>query len=229
MEQLLHKGSEISDLAYLRVLQLVHFQTSILVEDLKAHELPHMSPRTPYEATEFRRSLTGSAPVTGLSTSAAISNMLETAMEELFVSYTEGQRYMERECKGLVFLYGNLLANFARFHVREIFFSKTIPNQPLLAQKGQKAKSSMFDRMVNQISNATTTAATAGGSTPSAQAAAALMRFGVINSDRISDKSIEEPLREEDGILSIDIAERMLKWHAEAIGRCVELSPSNDV
>ncbi|KAF8812277.1 exocyst complex component Sec10 [Phlegmacium glaucopus] len=211
MEQLLHRGSEVSDLAYLRVLQLVHFQTSVLVEDLKAHELPHMSPRTPYEATEFRRSLTGSAPVTGPSTSATISTMLENAMEELFVSYTEGQRYMERECKSLVFLYGNLLANFVRFH------------------KGQKAKSSMFDRMVNQISNATTTAATAGGSTPSAQAAAALVRFGVINSDRISDKSNEEPLREEDGILSIDVAERMLKWHAEAIGRCVELSASNDV
>lgn len=90
----------------------------------------------------------------------------------------------------------------------------------------------MFDRMVNQISSATTTAATAataGANTPSAQAAAALMRFGVINPDRNSDKSNEEPLREEDGMLSIDIAERMLKWHAEAIGRCVELSPTNDV
>jgi hypothetical protein len=121
MEQLLHKGADISDLAYLRVLQLVHFQTSALVEDLKSHELPHMSPRTPYEATEFRRSLAGSAPVTGPSTSAAISTMLETAMEELFVSYTEGQRYMERECKNLMFLYGIILANFSRFHVREIF------------------------------------------------------------------------------------------------------------
>ena len=118
MEQLLHRGSDISDLAYLRVLQLVHFQTSALVEDLKSHELPHMSPRTPYEATEFRRSLAGSAPVTGPSTSAAISTMLETAMEELFVSYTEGQRYVERECKSLTILYGILLANFSRFHVR---------------------------------------------------------------------------------------------------------------
>lgn len=120
MEQLLHRASDISDLAYLRVLQLVHFQTSALVEDLKLHELPHMSPRTPYEATEFRRSLAGSAPVSGPS-SAAISTMLEIAMEELFVSYTEGQRYMERECKSLMFLYGNLLANFSRFHVRDIF------------------------------------------------------------------------------------------------------------
>ncbi|KDR83919.1 hypothetical protein GALMADRAFT_236418 [Galerina marginata CBS 339.88] len=210
MEQLLHRGTEISDLAYLRVLQLVHFQASALVEDLKAHELPHTSPRTPYEATEFRRSLAGSAPVTGISGAAAISTMLETAMEELFVPYTEGQRYMERETKSLATLYGNLLTNFTRYH------------------KAQKGKSSMFDRMVNQITSTTTTAANSGNTT-SAQAAAALMRFGVINPDRITDKSNEEPIREEDGVLSVDVAEKMLKWHAEAIGRCVELSPPNDV
>ena len=87
----------------------------------------------------------------------------------------------------------------------------------------------MFDRVVNQISSATTTAATAGTNTPSAQAAAALLRFGVINPDRNSEKSAEEPVLEEDGDLNIEVAERMLKWHAEAVGRCVELSPSNDV
>ncbi|KAF8204797.1 exocyst complex protein [Pholiota molesta] len=200
MEQLLHKGSDISDLAYLRVLQLVHIQASALVEDLKAHELPQMVSRTPYEATEFRRSLAGSAPVTGSAPSAAISTMLETAMEELFVPYTEGQRYMERETKSLTALYGGLLANFARYHNTE-------------------GKSSMFDRMVNQISAATNTTTAGGASTTSAQAAAALMRFG----------SPEEPIREEDGVLSVDVAEKMLKWHAEAIGRCVELSPPNDV
>lgn len=124
MEQLLHRGSDISDLAYLRVLQLVHFQASALVEDLKAHELPHVSSRTPYEATEFRRSLAGSAPVTGTAPSTAISTMLETAMEELFVPYTEGQRYMERESRSLVTLYGNLLGNFARYHVRTRLASK---------------------------------------------------------------------------------------------------------
>ncbi|KJA29885.1 hypothetical protein HYPSUDRAFT_174827 [Hypholoma sublateritium FD-334 SS-4] len=212
MEQLLHKGTDISDLAYLRVLQLAHLQASTLVEDLKAHELPHMASRTPYEVTEFRRSLMGSAPATGAAPSAAISTMLETAMEELFVPYTEGQRYMERETKNLTTLYGNLLANFARYH-----------------QKTQKGKSSMFDRMLNQISSTTVANAAAGGNTPSAQAAAALMRFGVINPDRNNDKSPEEPIRDEDGALSIDLAEKMLKWHAEAIGRCVELSSANDV
>jgi len=230
MEQLLHKGAEISDLAYLRVLQLVHFQASMLVEDLKAHELPHTSSRTPYEATEFRRSLAGSAPVTGPAGSTAISTMLETAMEELFVPYTEGQRYMERESKSLTTLYSQLLAIFARFHVSISFCAQPArANLLSISQKAQKAKSSMFDRMVNQISAATTTTTSTGASTTSAQAAAALMRFGGINSERNADKSNEEPVREEDGTLSVDVAEKILKWHAEAIGRCVELSSPNDV
>jgi exocyst complex component 5 len=81
--------------------------------------------------------------------------------------------------------------------------------------------------MVIQLS-AAAAPSTSGSSTPSAQAAAALMRFGGINAAN-QDRSTEEPIREEDGLLSIDTAERMLKWHAEAIGRCVELSLANDV
>ncbi|CCM05559.1 uncharacterized protein FIBRA_07786 [Fibroporia radiculosa] len=57
------------------------------------------------------------------------------------------------------------------------------------------------------------------------------MRFGGLgsSSERNQEKSGEEPIREEDGQVSIAIAEKMLKWHAEAIGRCVELSPATDV
>jgi hypothetical protein len=34
---------------------------------------------------------------------------------------------------------------------------------------------------------------------------------------------------EEDGKLSIDVAEKLLSWHAEAVGRCVELSVPTDL
>ncbi|KAJ6628866.1 exocyst complex protein [Mycena sp. CBHHK59/15] len=211
MEQLLHKATAISDLAYLRVLQLVHIQATTLVEDLKAYELPSVAPRTPFEATEFRRSLTGSA-TPGSAPSATVSTMLESAMEELFVPYTEGQRYLERESRSLGALYSTLLANFTRYHA-----------------KTQKGKSSMFDMMVNQLSAAAATTSTGGASTTSAQAAAVLMRFGGINTNQKQEKAGEDPVQEEDGLLSLDTAETMLKWHAEAIGRCVELSPSPDV
>ncbi|SJL01757.1 related to exocyst complex 100 kDa component [Armillaria ostoyae] len=193
MEQLLHRSNTMSDLSYLRILQLVHIQASNLVEDLKVYELSTVSLRTPYEATEFRRSIIGSTS-SGSTTSATVSTMLETAMEELFVPYTE----------------------------------VCFPTSPgTMQEKTQKGKSSVFDRVVNQLSAAAQTTSTNGVSTTSAQAASAILKFGGI--DRSQDKASEEPVREEDGQLSVDVAEKMLKWHAEAIGRCVELSPSNDV
>jgi len=70
--------------------------------------------------------------------------------------------------------------------------------------------------------------ATSGAST--SKAAAAIMRFGgIAAADRFQDKLPDEQISEEDGLLVISVAETMLKWHAEAIGRCAELSPPNDV
>lgn len=109
-----------SDLVYLRVLQLAHSQVSALVEDLKVYEFPNVSARTPLEAGEFRRTLTGSTGITPTNMTA-ISTMLETAMEELFVPYTEGQRYLERECKSVTTLYTSVLADFTRYHVGSCF------------------------------------------------------------------------------------------------------------
>lgn len=87
----------------------------------------------------------------------------------------------------------------------------------------------MFDRVVNQLKDAAATTSTTGATSTSAQAAAAIMRFGGIGGARDQDKSNDEPIKEEEGMLSIDVAEKMLKWHAEAVGRCVELSPQNDL
>lgn len=123
MEQLLARGSQISDLAYLRILQLVHHQTSALVDDLKGYELPSITPRSPLDVTEFRRTLAGASSSTGPATATAIGAMLETAMEELFVQQTEGQRYLERESGSLGQLYSRLLANYTRYHVCQAIFS----------------------------------------------------------------------------------------------------------
>ena len=119
MEQLLNKGSSLSTLAFLRILQLVHVQVSTLVEDLKEYELTAATPRSPTESAELRRTvigLTPSASVANLAT-VSLSSMLETAMEELFIPYTEGARYLAREIKSLGELYMNYLRRFARYHV----------------------------------------------------------------------------------------------------------------
>ena len=118
MEQLLTRAGNMSDLAFLRVLQLIHSQTSVLIEDLKSYDVPSSTPRSPVQNIGLSRSLTGPpAAAPGGAGSTAISSILETAMEELFVPYTEGQRYLERESKDLTELYSGYLAAFTRYHV----------------------------------------------------------------------------------------------------------------
>ena len=103
----------------------------------------------------------------------------------------------------------------------------------LLQERTHKGsgKTSLFDRMVNQLSTAAATTSTSGTSSTSAQAAAAILKYGGLsaNIEKTKEKLAEEPVSEEDGQLHIAVAETMLKWHAEAVGRCVELSPANDV
>ena len=47
--------------------------------------------------------------------------------------------------------------------------------------------------------------------------------------DDLGNKGLEDKVWATDGVLTLDMAERMLRWHAEAVGRVVELSPSSDV
>lgn len=93
----------------------------------------------------------------------------------------------------------------------------------------EKGKVTMFDRMVDRLGAAAASTSTMATPTTSAQAAAAIMRFGSMMTDRAHEKTSEELTREEDGFLCINTAEKMLRWHAEAVGRCVELSAQNDV
>ena len=87
----------------------------------------------------------------------------------------------------------------------------------------------MLSGVVNRLGAAATQTSSSGSLTTSAQAAAAFMRLGGITAEKRQDNSNEEPVREEDGQLTLPFAENMLKWHAEAIGRCVELTAPNDV
>lgn len=47
--------------------------------------------------------------------------MLDLAMEELFVPYMEGSRYLEKEGKSLTELYAGKLLRFTNWHVRTRF------------------------------------------------------------------------------------------------------------
>lgn len=50
---------------------------------------------------------------------------------------------------------------------------------------------------------------------------------GVTSSN--GEKEPEIHVDPNDGLLKLEVAERMLRWHAEAVGRMVELSAPSDV
>ncbi|CCG81678.1 Putative uncharacterized protein [Taphrina deformans PYCC 5710] len=135
----------------------------------------------------------------------SISAVLQTNEEDLFVPYLESGRYIEKEKKSLTELYSSLLYKYSKYHN---------------AKRNQKS-SNYFDRLTGKM-----TAGRADG-----LMGAALFRLAGIErkgSIRDGNGRIEaEPefeLNEADGQLKPSNIRRMLKWHAEAVGRAVELS-----
>ncbi|KAG8688735.1 Exocyst complex component 5, partial [Ceratobasidium sp. 395] len=210
LETILQKSSTMSNLAFLRMLSMAHLQTTALVEDLKQYDLSATVMRSTMTAVAADPLAVGGTVATG--TAAPFGPMLDTAMEEMFVSHTEGTKYLERESKSLGEMYLNLLLRFTKYH-----------------EKASKSKTSnLYGRLVNQLATAAVTSSSnsAPGSTR-AQAAAAFIKFSGISAQNESEG--DNPIKEEDGMPSVEVAERMLKWHAEAIGRCVEMGPASEV
>lgn len=189
----------------------------------------------------------------------SLSVMLDQAVDELFVPYMEGTRYLEKESKSLKELYSGCLARFTSWH----------------KSSHQKAKTTtLFDRIRTQVSSSSTSAgvvasgaSTASNSTsqdsnngltpatssiPStkstfmklsglvdrargaATTTASAIPAAIDSNDTEVRKSLDtgnesQPSDEIEGDLSLELAEKMLRWHAEAIGRCVDLSPASDV
>ncbi|GAA6011420.1 hypothetical protein JCM11491_002777 [Sporobolomyces phaffii] len=284
-----------STLAYLRILHLARNQTNNLVEDLKSHEFFRSlsSNSSSNSASSHSRSYSSSLSLSGPSllnplgsanspssslfpstrgggSITQVSQMLDQSIEELFVPYMEGTRYLDKEGKSLTELYAGKLIRFTNWH---------------RATNKAKSGNTIFDRMVTQLSNAAhqahlssssststlSSAATGGIGSPSNNSAVPsnaatgssateaandssrldrLMKFSGLSNivDKASSSSSPtigsheeggsgagggaggmKMFEEGDGELSLDTAERMLEWHAEAIGRMVELSPAGDV
>lgn len=100
------------------MLQLAHVQTSKLVEDLKAYDFSSII-TTSRATAELDHATTSTSNPT-----VAIGTMLENAMDELFVPYSEGVKYIDKETKTLSELFAGSLEKFSKYHVR---FAITVP------------------------------------------------------------------------------------------------------
>lgn len=140
----------------------------------------------------------------------SITVNLETQQSDLFVPYLEGGRYLEKERKSLTELYSSLLYKFTKYH-----------ND----RRNQKT-TNYFDRVVGKMS-----VGREEGRVGALFRLAGLERKnGSVRDPR--DSRQEEPEFEvsaSDANLKVDAVKRMLKWHAEAIGRTVELTSGVEI
>ena len=121
LETLINRATSISTLALLRILNLTHSLCSSLVEDLKTYDVQLNDPTA------------GS----GGQVSGSLVVMLDQALEEMFVPWLEGTRYLDTESKNLVELYAGLLSRFARYHVR----IHLLQNRELIIVSGNRRES----------------------------------------------------------------------------------------
>lgn len=140
---------------------------------------------------------------------------LDQQLDELFVPYLVGNAYIERERKSLEELYSSLLFKFTIYHSRR----KKVPTgfMASLTQQGTQMLSSAKDAYINRLDSSELTPT---------QKAMMLRVAGLRDQDNTAKNEIE--VTDEDGVLSIPNAKRMLKWLAEGVRRALELGSGSD-
>lgn len=139
---------------------------------------------------------------------------LDQQLDELFVPYLVGNSYIDRERRSLEELYSSLLFKFTIYHSRR----KKVPTgfMASLTQQGTQLLSSAKDAYINRLDSSELTPT---------QKAMMLRVAGLRDTDKNKN---EIEVSEDDGILSIPNAKRMLKWLAEGVRRALELGSGSD-
>ncbi|KAJ1030975.1 hypothetical protein NDA18_002200 [Ustilago nuda] len=272
--------STASHLAFLRALHMARTSALSLVNDLKMYDYRGAGIIAPSNTIHGANGNNGSNGDSVLSDSltllgsdavaaagqlagaaaSPLAAMLDQSVEELFVPYMEGIRYIDRESRSLADMYAGLLSKYIAFH-----------RAAAIAKKDKGTGNTIFNRMRNQISApsdaSSSTSSLASGSTATNASTSASSSatnpsktsfFKLSNlADRVrgthnaapgsntaapmsTEPSLDgsqgsagaqghEEIDDDDGELSLDVAEKMLRWHAESIGRCVDLSSASEV
>ncbi|KAI1336812.1 exocyst complex component protein [Xylariaceae sp. FL0016] len=146
--------------------------------------------------------------------SAQISQTLDQQMEELFVPYIVGNSYIDREKKSLEELFNSLLFKYNIYHSRR----KKAPTgfMASLAQQTNQLMASAKDAYLERLESSELTPT---------QKAMMLRVAGVQDADKNKN---EIEVSEEEGILSIANAKRMMTWLAESVRRTLELGSQSE-
>ncbi|KAK3172654.1 hypothetical protein OEA41_005978 [Lepraria neglecta] len=148
--------------------------------------------------------------------SPQIAITLDQQFDDLFVPYFVGSSYIEREKRSLEELYSSLLFKFTIFHSRRRKIPTTFMKS--LAKSGSEMLASARDAYVERLDSSDLAPAQK----------AMLLRVAGLKDTESAKTQTEIEVTEQDGVLSVDNAKRMMKWLAEAVGRGLELSGGNE-
>jgi hypothetical protein len=141
--------------------------------------------------------------------SAQISQTLDQQLEELFVPYLIGNSYIDREKRSLEEMYSSLLFKFTIYHSRR----KKAPTgfMAAIAQQGTQLIASAKDAYMERLDSSDLT--------PTQKRI--MLRVARIQDSSSNKNDIE--VSEQDGVLSVAYAKRMIGWLAESVRRTLEM------
>ncbi|KAI9744599.1 MAG: Exocyst complex component 5 [Claussenomyces sp. TS43310] len=145
--------------------------------------------------------------------SASTALVLDQQMDELFTPYLVGSSYIDRERRNLEELYSSLLFKYTLYHSRR----KKAPTgfMASLAQQGTQLLATAKDAYIEKLDSSELTPT---------QKAMMLRVAGL----KANDNKNEIEVTEQDGLLSMPNAQRMLKWLVEGVARVLALGSGNE-
>lgn len=150
--------------------------------------------------------------------SAQTAVVLDQQLEDLFIPYFAGSSYIEREKRNLEELYTSLTFKFTTYHARRKKAATSFMSS--LAKSGSELLTNAREAYITRLETADFT---------STQKSMLLRVAGLKDTTGVdAPKQNEIDLTDEDGLLSVPFAKRMLKWLAEAVGRGLEFGVGNE-
>ncbi|KAK2759022.1 Exocyst complex component 5 [Arachnomyces sp. PD_36] len=143
--------------------------------------------------------------------------ILDQQLEELFIPYFAGSSYIEREKRNLEELYTSLTFKFSTYHARRKKAATSFMSS--LAKSGSELLTNAREAYISRLESADFT---------STQKKMLLRVAGLKDTSGDAQKQPEIELTDEDGLLSVPFAKRMLKWLAEGVGRGLEFGVGNE-
>ncbi|PKI85075.1 Exocyst complex component 5 [Malassezia vespertilionis] len=243
--------ADVSGLAFLRMLHVTRSSALALVGDLKTIDLRSAGITVSNAPLGIPSGLDGVFSYAGAETDALAAGallghhysaaqvaaaggsplgaMLDQAVEEIFSPYLDHIKYIDRECRVLSMLYATALQPFFEWHRSMI--------------KASRANATIFSRVREQFTGSAT--ASFGSSVAFATLAdnqntqnAPVSSFkklvdrarGAVSEEEVP-KPLDDPNAPPDarGELDLSLASDMLRWHAEVLGRCMDLSTATEV